>query len=385
MRQFLLAGCAVLGLSACVHTEVSKVEAPAISPQEALRSYYATFSDSQLPTASFSPKLAADKLVQRVIVASCINEEKDLSSIATMAAEKADLTLLIGDNVYGDMDMVRNFVNNEADLAELRSSYQELADDENFIALRKARPMLATWDDHDYGANDAGSEFPFKEFAERIFERFFDVDEEVAERPGVYSSTISGPDGQRLQIILTDTRFFRSELTPTDDRGAKGKERYLPSTDPQQDMLGEAQWSWLEEELRKPADLRLLVSSIQVIPTVHGWEAWSTMPKERERLYKLLAKTEAKNTIFVSGDRHTSYLYKEEIDGVGPVYELTSSSVNSVFARTAISDEYDTNQIGDGYTFANYGAIDIDWDKSTVKLSIIDENGQQVSGQNVEF
>ena len=385
MRQLLLAGCAVLGLSACTMVGNGSVDFPVSSPQVALRPYYATISDSQLPVASYSPRLEAGKSIQRVVVASCINEEKDLSNVGTMAAETADLTLLIGDNVYGDMDMVRNYVNNEADLAELRSSYQELADNEHFVALRKARPMMATWDDHDYGANDAGREFPFKEFAERIFEHFFDVDEEVLQRPGIYSSTINGPEGQRLQIILTDTRYFRSELTPSDDRGAKGKERYIPSQDPEQAMLGEAQWIWLEEELQRPADLRLLVSSIQVIPTVHGWEAWSALPKERERLYKLLAKTGAKNTVFVSGDRHSSYLYKEEISGVGPVYELTSSSVNSVFSKTAIPDEYDANQIGDGYAFGNYGAIDIDWEKSQVRLSIIDEKGQEVSGQNVEF
>ena len=38
-----------------------------------------------------------------------------------------------------------------------------------------------------------------------------------------------GPEGQRTQVIMLDTRFFRSALQATDDWGAKGKERYVPS------------------------------------------------------------------------------------------------------------------------------------------------------------
>ncbi len=385
MRNILLAGCAFLGLSACANVSKDASNFPVSTPQAALRPYYAAIPDSQLPVAPPSPKLDISSPITRVIVGSCINEEKGTSTLASMAKEEADLTLLVGDNVYGDMDNALFYVNNQADLTELRDSYAELAADENFVAVRKARPMLATWDDHDYGANDAGRDFPFKEFAERIFERFYSVEGDASKRRGVYSSTIAGPEGQRLQIILTDSRYFRSELTPSDDRGAKGKERYIPSADPEQAMLGEAQWIWLEEELQKPADLRLLISSIQVISTVHGWEAWSTMPKERDRLYELLAKTGADNTVFVSGDRHSSFLYKEEIEGLGPVMELTASSVNSAFAKTPVPDEYDKHQIGDGYAFENYGAIDIDWLKSEVTLSILDDSGNEVMREIAPF
>lgn len=57
--------------------------------------------------------------------------------------------------------------------------------------------------------------------------------------PGTYYERSFGPEGQRVQVIMLDTRFFRSALTPTDQWNARGRERYIPSEDPKQDMLGQ--------------------------------------------------------------------------------------------------------------------------------------------------
>ena len=54
--------------------------------------------------------------------------------------------------------------------------------------MQKATRVLATWDDHDYGENDAGSEYPLKETSKQIFLDFFGVakDSPRRERDGVY-------------------------------------------------------------------------------------------------------------------------------------------------------------------------------------------------------
>ena len=39
-------------------------------------------------------------------------------------------------------------------------------------------------------------------------------------------------------------------------------------------MLGAAQWAWLRAQLLQPAELRLIVSSVQVLAEGHGWEGW---------------------------------------------------------------------------------------------------------------
>jgi alkaline phosphatase D len=356
------------------------------SAEDALEPYYRSLPDDFFPHAPKGPVLpAADTVLTRILVGSCLDEEKgDSATLRTIAAQQADLFLMIGDNVYGDKDGPAN-INNQPELDELRASFRDLAAREDFKAVRAKFPMMVAWDDHDYGANDAGRGFVFKRLAERIHERFWGLDDkDVGAYPGTYYARTFGPEGQRTQVIVLDTRFFRSNLTPTDEWNKKGKERYIPSTDPEQDMLGNDQWTWLENRLQDPADVRLIVSSIQVLTTDgHGFEAWSTLPKEQARLYNLVRETEAKGVVFVSGDRHTAFLYKDEAALPYPAYELTASSMNVSFAET--TTEMDKAQIGEGYPPENFGAIGIDWAAGTVSLEVKSNTGETVRQATTSF
>ena len=384
----LLTGIVLFGLAGCA-TETGGISIFTPKPdsaQEALEYYYDTIPDSTLPKAPAGKSLpASDALISKVLIASCLDEEKGPSAaMMSLASEDADLFLMVGDNVYGDRDG-RGYVSNQPDLDELRESFADLAQRENFQKVRANLPMMVSWDDHDYGANDSGREFPFRGLAERIHEVFWGLeDQDVGQWPGTYYARSFGPEGQRTQVIMLDTRFFRSELTPTDEWGAKGKERYLPApAGSMQDMLGAAQWTWLENQLQQPADIRLIVSSIQVMPTTHGWEAWSTMPDERQRLFNLIRKTDAGGVLFLSGDRHTAFIYEE--GGVLPyaANELTASSLNVSFATE--SDEMDERQVGAGFPPENYGAVEIDWDAGTLALKIKDNTGATVRENQVSF
>lgn len=367
-------------LAACQSPAELPLAADVVAPKsadEALEPYYRSLPEGFYPRAPAGLALPdAGKPLTRILVASCLDEEKpDSASMRTVAAESADLFLMIGDNVYGDRDGPA-YINNQPELNEVRASYADLAAREDFKAVRAKFPMMVAWDDHDYGANDAGREFPFRRLAERIHERFWGLEnEDVGAYPGTYYARTFGPEGQRTQIIMLDTRFFRSALTPTDEWNKKGKERYIPSADPEQDMLGNDQWTWLENRLQDPADLRLIVSSIQVLPTDgHGFEAWATMPLEQQRLYRLVRETDAKGVVFVSGDRHTGFLYKDDTALPYPVHEITASSLNVAFAET--TTEMDRAQVGEGYPPENFGAIGIDWTAGTVSLEIKSNTGE---------
>lgn len=375
----LLTGAAI-AIAGCV-----QLPATAPSADLALEAYYNTISDSALPRAPDGPALpAADTVLTRILVGSCHDEELDDPAMTKIAGMEADLFLMIGDNVYGDRDGPR-YAQNDPDLTELRESFSDLGRQPEFVAVRAAHPMMVAWDDHDYGFNDAGREFPFRRFAERIHENFWGLADEpdVGARDGTYYARSFGPDGQRVQIIMLDTRFFRSELTATDEWGAKGKERYMPSSDPDQDMLGTAQWTWLAEELQKPADIRLIVSSIQVLPQVHGYEAWATMPQERQKLFSQIKQSGAKGVVFVSGDRHTGFLYEDTSPLDYTAFELTSSSLNKSFNDT--SDEYDARQIGDGVAIENIGDIQIDWSSRQLQLGLMNGTGDTVIEKVIGF
>lgn len=333
-----------------------------------------------------SAKLDVSKTLTRIIFASCAQQNEDQSIWDRIAAENPGLVLYMGDNVYGD---VRS---NDRALPELKAAYMRLADSEPFARVRAAAPVLTVWDDHDMGINDGGADYQYKEQSEALFEYVWAInrDDERASRPGVYGAWTIGQEGKRVQIIMLDTRYFRSPLKPTDEAGARGKERWLPDADPAKTMLGEAQWAWLEEELKKPADLRLLVSSIQVMSEGHGWEAWREFPLEREKLYDVIDRTGADNLIILSGDRHSAALY-ERNDVIGyPLFEATSSSLNlpASIWRAQSGDtwvEPDPNRLGDMIFDANYGRIDIDWAEKSARVSIVGADGASLLERTLDF
>ncbi|KAA5802300.1 alkaline phosphatase family protein [Alkalicaulis satelles] len=356
--------------------EVGLMEAPR-TPWEALEPFYDQFV-YDIPRAPSGPPLpGAEDVLTSIAFGSCNTPERAIPILDVIAQGGHDLFIYGGDNVYGD---ARAY---DATLPELRAAYHQLAARPEFRRLRAAQPMLAVWDDHDYGMNDLGRDFAFKGFSERLFLDFWGAerDDVRRSREGIYDAHVFGPEGRRVQVILLDTRWFRSDLTPTDERGAPGRERYVPSEDPDQDMLGEAQWAWLEAQLREPAELRLLVSSIQVHADGHGWESWRTLPRERDRLYRLIRETGANGVVIASGDRHAAGLYVRADLTSYPLYEITSSSLNMPFRDE--HDEPGPHRIGDMYAPENYGVIAIDWEGGSLNLEIRDVQGAVVREQGV--
>ena len=334
-----------------------------------------------------SAPLDRSKTLQRIVFASCAQQNEDQSIWNAVAAEDPDLLLYIGDNVYGD---VRS---NDPSLPELKAAYMRLALSEPFARARAAAPLLTTWDDHDYGLNDNGAEFALKEQAEALYDYVWAIPEDDPRRarPGVYGAWMLGEEaGKRVQVVMLDTRYFRSELKPTDERGAKGKERYLPDPDPAKTMLGEAQWAWLAEELRKPADLRLLVSSVQVIADGHGWEAWKMLPAERDRLYATIDETGADNVVVLSGDRHSAAFYRRDDVIDYPLFEATSSSLNLPASRWREQSgetyvEPGPNRLGEMIYDANYGVIEIDWEQGAARFSLRGPDGGEYAAEVVDL
>ncbi|MEM6852582.1 MAG: alkaline phosphatase D family protein, partial [Pseudomonadota bacterium] len=205
-------------------------------------------------------------------------------------------------------------------------------------------------------------------------------------RDGVYTSGVYGPEGRRVQIILLDTRYFRSPFKPTDEPKAPGKEIYLPDDDPQKTILGKAQWAWLETELKKPADVRLIVSSYQVAAEGHGYERWGLLPLERRRLYDLIFTTGANGVVILSGDRHLGAIYRDETAPAYPLYEVTSSSLNAPSWSWAQGErEPGPKRIADTYGDVNFGLIQFDWEADALGLELRGGDGALQRGVMVRL
>ncbi|MGL6094612.1 MAG: alkaline phosphatase D family protein [Fimbriiglobus sp.] len=328
------------------------------------------------PVAGRADDTSADRPLTRIAFGSCANQDKPLPIFDKISDLRPDLLVLLGDNIYADLDKSKK-VTTEL----IKEKYDVMAGLPAWQRLRATCPMIAIWDDHDYGKNDAGVEWPLKDESKELMLNFFGVSAESPrrKRPGAYASVMYGPAGKRVQVIMLDTRYFRTALTKA-DKPVPGTRilPYLPSTGPDATLLGAEQWKWLEEQLKKPADLRLIGSGIQVVSEDHPFEKWTTFPTEREKLYKMIRDTNANGVVVLSGDRHLGDLSLDAGAAVGyPLYDITSSGLNQADKNWRAPEKNAARVAAMPYG-DNFGLVTIDWDQPdpVVTLQLRDVTGK---------
>lgn len=323
--------------------------------------------------------------VQRIAFGSCAKHWQAQPIWEAIIDKKPDVFLFLGDNIYADTDGATAWMVSKG---QLTGEWNRLADKPEFQRARAAMPFLATWDNHDYGSHAGGVEFPVKEDAKECFLSFFGEPEDSPrwKRSGIYDAKIIGPEGKRLQIILLDTKYnrsaFKKDPTPKEERLKTGKVGgYVPDDDPLKTHLGAEQWKWLEEQLKQPAELRLICSSTQVIPNQKGMDEWGNFPKERERLIDLLGKT--KGAVLFSGNVHFAEISRIT-EGVSyPLTELTSSGM------THINESYgkapNRHRLGEPLIELNFGMVEVDWEEQSVRLIACDLQGEEALAEVISF
>lgn len=302
--------------------------------------------------------------VTRIAFGSCAKHWQAQPIWNAIIAEKPDVFLFLGDAIYADTDGKRAWDVTEE---QLRGEWARLADKPEFQLAQQSMPFLATWDNHDYGTHNGGAEYFLKDASKAAFLDFFGEPTESPRRShsGVYHSVILGVEGKKLQIILLDTRFNKGPFVKgglskkeAKKQGVVGK--YAPQSDIMASLLGGAQWEWLETELKKPADLRIVCSSTQVIPDQKGMDEWGNYPHERERLLRLLAPLK-RNTLLLSGNVHFTEI--SEADGLT---EFTSSGMTHI--EPYYAECHNKYRVAGPSIELNYGLLRIDWSNSRVVM-----------------
>ncbi len=344
------------------------------------RALAAATSDAVTPAPASDPHPALGRTLKRIAFGSCAEVAKPQPVWDPILARQNDLFIFLGDNIYGDT----------RDMSVLAAKYAKFAAIPGVARLRASTPVVAMWDDHDFGENDAGGDYPLKNESRQIFLDFWDepAGSPRRDRDGVYASYVFGPPGKRVQVILPDLRYNRTPLTPLElagtdyDTWARARVAaglplpgpYVRNPDPKATMLGERQWQWLERQFEVPAELRLFGSSVQVLADFTGWEAWANFPHDQQRLIELIRRKKANGVVFLSGDVHYAELSKLDVNVPYTLWDLTSSGLTEEWRVPTPN----ANRASDVVADANSGFIDIDWQgpATTLTLGIVDAAGK---------
>ena len=289
----------------------------------------------------------------KIGLGSCLDQDYPQPIWQSIKKEDLNYFIFLGDNVYGDTRY--------GSLRKMKSAYDKqkkvLPDFLNDISI------FSIWDDHDFGINDGGADYRFKRRAQELYLDFWEItkDDDRSNREGIYFSKNEIFFGKKFKFIFLDTRFFRSKL--------KGKKsNYIENIEPDATILGNAQWTWLENELKSDFDFLFIFSSIQIIAKDHRFEKWSNFPNERAKLFELLDQFNDK-TILFSGDRHRAGIYRKN-----GIIEVTSSSMNKPGSSFNETDSY---LIGKTYPQENYGVLEIL--ENTIHIKIKDIKGKTLN------
>lgn len=305
------------------------------------------------PTKHFQPSNEA--LLSTIAFGSCNIESRPQEMWRWIAANNPDLWIWGGDIIYGDSQIPKVL----ADKYEIRKKHPAY---NHFI---KTFPVIGMWDDHDFGENDAGGSFPSKAASRNVLFDFLDIPAESPawQREGAYQVYRIGPKDKQIAIILLDCRYFR------DDKGSHPNGEYGNTINPDGDILGEAQWAWLEEQLcDSDAAMHIMVSGIQIFPSGHPFEKWADFPSAKERLFELIVNCNPNRLVFLSGDRHLAEITASKISGFGSVVEFTSSGLTHTRDAEVAGDNPD--RIGHVIDEIHFGLITIDWDAKPIRMAM---------------
>jgi alkaline phosphatase D len=295
---------------------------------------------------------------QTIAFGSChkVNDPNSDLVLTSIANQNPDAFIWLGDMVYGK-DGNPEHLSKRFDQLKSKSSYQNLL---------QSTTVYGTWDDHDYGLNNAGRDYKHKDRSRADLFAFLNVPKNspAYQRNGAYQSYDLSP---KIKLILLDNRYFKSEYAPK-----PYNDPYPP--DYEGTILGEQQWNWLENLLKNStAEVHIIASGIQVLSPEHRFEKWQNYPNEYKRLIGLLQTYTVKNPIVLSGDRHMSELSQKDI-GYTVLYDATASGMTEALANNL--SESNPYRIGQAFGVNNYGMIAFDLENKKLQISFHDINGK---------
>ena len=246
-----------------------------------------------------------------------------------MAESGADFCLWGGDNIY----LREADFSSESGIWYRYSHDRATADQQKLFAVMH---HYATWDDHDYGNDNANQSFEFKDITLAAFKAYWgNPTYGESSNPGVYGKFLWSD----ASFFLMDDRTYRDETTLDQDKVHR------------KTAWGDRQFNWLKQSLlsaqsKKSQRFKFIITGGQVIQSVIKTarsETHELYRREREELIDFIRENKITGVIFLTGDVHHTALYRRPLDEGGTqfIYELTSSPLSSSSWAAAASEKAD--------------------------------------------
>ena len=314
-----------------------------------------------------------------------LKEENIFQKILT---HNPNLWIWLGNSVYLDEPKFNYFTNTREsmDWDFIKKLYENVKNNEYYKKLNEKVPIIGTWGDEEYGITNGDDENNFKEGYKQYYLDFLDADTIDQRRNhvemGLYSTYSFGYGYQTVRFILLDLKYNQTS--------------YLKQNEEFYDMLGEAQWTWLEKIFKNTQETYTFICMPnQLLPNdrfiIKKWYSES-----RKKLFDLIGKYKRNGVIFLSGGLGFSQILKTfcPLPNIGyNLYECTSSGLSHSNKFTSfINNFYHDDYLIEGTNFngINFGQVKINWgdnkiNNSYIEFEIFDKNDKMVSYVKVNY
>lgn len=236
----------------------------------------------------------------------------DSSIFITMSGIDADFMLWLGDNWYTrDVDYYSKWgLWNRAHLSRTQPVLQP------FLS---SMPHYAIWDDHDYGPNNFGASYVYKEESRKVFKNYW-----------ANPSYGMGGEGIYTQFAYSDVVFFL-----LDDRSWRCSDDMKSVVDgkpnTEKHMLGEEQMKWLKDALlqSRKSTFKIIANGSQILNTYSSYDCLYNYPVEYKELMDFIADYDIEGVVFLTGDRHRSEIVEQKRQDMYTLYDITTSPLTS--------------------------------------------------------
>ena len=283
--------------------------------------YTVTVNDQTDPAWEGSFKTAPAKgkpAAFRLALTSCMRDRASQASWYLLLAQQPDIHVTVGDTHYADT----------TDPTVQLQHHVAYRRQPEFATVLRNIPTYAIWDDHDYGPNNSDGTAKGKEHSLRGWEQVWAQPPlGTPETPGAFFTFTHGD----VEFFVVDSRYHRSpDKAPDDD---------------QKRMLGDAQFAWLLDGLkRSKAPFKVIVSGSTLHhSTVDGWRIYTF---SRHRLFDAIKEHAISGVMYMAGDIHRSLVWEHhESDRVGyPLVEVISSGITNSRSLSFATVDFDTTR-----------------------------------------